>query len=225
VADYIRGSILSQAYIHVEVSDSLSETELEIIKSEIAEYARQRADFFLYPDSEILIEFEEGSLKSRITLLGSIAVIIQGVSAYPDFREGVRLLYNDSKRLAEIINYESLFKTNAKHDNLMRMEARTGVAGSLHMICNRIESITNGAKSGNKASSLSASLIKLISEIDTLIAQLEDTTDIQLVKKELKKLCTKIPLKPQPRPRPQPPHEPDALFSYSNRRQEVLNLL
>ncbi|MGF1845434.1 hypothetical protein L4C39_20035, partial [Vibrio clamense] len=90
MADYINKNILSQAYIHIEPQKLKSKEELAQFKVELEAFARQRIGFFLSPDLPIEIEFEEGSLIARITVLGTISVLFQFISGYKDFREGRR---------------------------------------------------------------------------------------------------------------------------------------
>ncbi|MGY0627641.1 MAG: hypothetical protein ACW7DS_18170, partial [Paraglaciecola chathamensis] len=127
MADYINKNILSQAYIHVEPTELETEEQLVEFKKHITEFARSRTNFYLHPDVSIEIEFEEGSLKARITVMGTLFLLMQGVANYPDFREGVGLIYNDSKRLAEYMISEAQFFAGSKHQDVIRLEARTGV--------------------------------------------------------------------------------------------------
>ena len=109
MADYIHKNILSQAYIHVEPTELDSEQQLIEFKEHIAEFARSCMNFYLHPEVSIEIELEEGSLKAEITVMGAIYLLMQGVANYPSFQEGVGLIYNDSKRLAEYMVSEVQF--------------------------------------------------------------------------------------------------------------------
>lgn len=129
VADYTDKNILCQAYVHVELPDNLDDVALQAIKDHLMLYANSRAKFFVYPDVDV--EFKEGSLKTYITVAGTICVAIAG---YPKFREGIACLHTDVKRLADSMVAESLFMTKARHQHILRTEARTGVIGSLKVL-------------------------------------------------------------------------------------------
>lgn len=67
MADYINKNILCQAYFHVEPENYQEEHELAILKDELLKFAISRTGFFLNPEAQVEVEFEEGSLKGRIT--------------------------------------------------------------------------------------------------------------------------------------------------------------
>ncbi|HHF3203162.1 hypothetical protein [Vibrio alginolyticus] len=99
MADYINKNILSQAYIHVEPAGIETEEQLEAFKESIRAFALSRTEFFLSEGLDINIEFEERSIKTRVTVIGTLMLLLQGISSYKDFREGLQLLYSDSKWL------------------------------------------------------------------------------------------------------------------------------
>lgn len=198
MADYINKNILSRAYIHVEPTELETEEQLAEFKKHIKEFARSRTNFYLHPDVSIEIEFEEGSLKARITVMGTIFLLMQGVANYPDFREGVRLIYNDSKRLEEYIVYEAQFFAGSKHQDVIRLEARTGVVGSLHKVILQIEQIRRGAGGSISAADLVSKINKAQDDIEELIGNIQDQKDINLIKTGLYTLVNEIPENPKP---------------------------
>lgn len=197
MADYINKNILSQAYIHVEPASLATDEQLAEFKAHITAFARSRSNFYLHPDVSINIEFEEGSLKARVTVLGTLFLIMEGVSNYPDFREGVSLLYNDSKRLAEYIVSEAQFLAGSKHQDVIRLEARTGVVGSLQKVILQLEQIKRGAGGTILANDLIKKIEKAHSEIQMLLDNLQDQTDQELVKNGLISLIKEIPETPK----------------------------
>lgn len=216
MADYINKNILSQAYIHVEPEALDSEEAIAEFKEHITEFARSRSNFYLYPDVSIEIEFEEGSLKARITVLGTVFLLMQGVANYPDFREGVSLLYNDSKRLAEYMVSEAQFFAGSKHENVIRLEARTGVVGSLQKVILQLEQIKRGAGGTMLASDLTVKLGKAQDEIQDLLDNLQDPKDHELIKNGLAGVVGEIPRNPKP-PR-EKTNGPLAVSGYQERR-------
>jgi hypothetical protein len=219
LADYINKNILSQAYIHVEPIELETEEQLAEFKKHITEFARSRTNFYLHPEVSIKIEFEEGSLKARITVMGTIFLLMQGVANYPSFREGVSQIYNDSKRLAEYMVSEAQFFAGSKHQDVIRLEARTGVVGSLHKIILQLEQIKRGAGGSILAKDLVSKIDKAQDDIEELIANLQEQSDIDLVKSGLSGLVKEIPKNPKP-----PKDKTNALLAisnYKNRRRKL----
>lgn len=219
MADYINKNILSQAYIHVEPTDLETEGQLAEFKKHITEFARSRTNFYLHPDVSIEIEFEEGSLIARITVMGTIFLLMQGVANYPDFREGVGLIYNDSKRLAEYMVSEAQFFAGSKHQDVIRLEARTGVVGSLHKVILQLEQIKRGAGGSILAKDLVSKINKAQDDIEELIGNLQEQSDINLVKNGLSTLVNEIPENPKP-PKDKT-NTPLAISNYQNQRRKL----
>jgi hypothetical protein len=219
LADYISKNILSQAYIHVEPTELETDEQLAEFKRHITEFARSRTDFYLHPDVTIEIEFEEGSLKARITVMGTIFLLMQGVSNYPDFREGISLIYNDSKRLAEYMVSEAQFSVGSKHHDVIRLEARTGVVGSLHKVILQLEQIKRGAGGSILAKDLVSKINKTQDDIEELVKNLQQEEDINLVIAGLSDLVKEIPENPKP-PKDKT-NTPSEISSYQNRRRKL----
>jgi hypothetical protein len=219
LADYIKKNILSQAYIHVEPTELETEEQLAEFKKHITEFARSRTNFYLHPDVSIEIEFEEGSLISRITVIGSIFLLMNGVANYPDFREGVSLIYNDSKRLSEYMVSEAQFFAGSKHQDVIRLEARTGVVGSLHKVILQLEQIKRGAGGSILAKDLVSKINKTQDDIEDLIGNLQEESDINLIKHGLSTLVNEIPEKPKP-PKDKA-NTPLAISSYQSKRRKL----
>lgn len=219
MADYINKNILSQAYIHVEPAELKTEEQLANFKIHITEFARSRTNFYLHPDVSIEIEFEEGSLKARITVMGTMFILMQGVSNYPDFREGVSLIYQDSKRLAEYLVSEAQFHAGAKHQDVIRLEARTGVVGSLHKVILQLEQIKRGAGGSILAKDLEVKIDKALDDIKELLENLQNTSDTEIVKTGLSDLVKEIPETPKP-----PKDKTNTLIAisgYQNKRRKL----
>lgn len=130
MADYINKNIICQAYVHVDPED-VSEELLVDLRSHLENFVKSRSEFFLFPNPEVSIELKEGSIKIYATILGTFGALYGAVANYPSFREGVGLIYEDTKRLSEYIASESIFTTKARHNQVIRVEARTGVIGSI----------------------------------------------------------------------------------------------
>jgi hypothetical protein len=219
LADYINKNILCQAYIHVEPTELDTKDQLDEFKKHITGFARSRTDFYLHPNVSIEIDFEEGSLKARITVMGTIFLLMQGVSNYPEFRDGVSLIYNDSKRLAEYIVSEAQFFAGSKHQDVIRLEARTGVVGSLHKVILQLEQIKRGAGGSILAKDLVSKINNTQDDIDELIRNLQEPVDIKIVKGGLSDLVKEIPENPKP-PKDKE-NAPAAISSYQGARRKL----
>lgn len=115
MANYINKNILLEAYLHLE-PDAEVWGRLDTIKGQMSSFLMTRSQFFLSPDVEVDVEFKDGSLKKYLTVLGCVYVFLH---QYSDFREGVKLFANDTKRLAESVISESLFITRCRDDKVI----------------------------------------------------------------------------------------------------------
>ncbi len=198
MADYIHKNILSQAYIHVEPTLLNTDEDISSFKNKIEEFTRSRSTFYLHPEVSIEVELEDGSLKARITVMGTIALLMQGIASYPDFREGICLLCNDSKRLAEYVVSESQFLTGSKHADVIRLEARTGIVGSIQKVISQLEKIRIGSGGKLSAKELTTKLERVEDDLKKLIDNIADPQDKELVMKGLSDLANEIPESPLP---------------------------
>lgn len=155
MADYINKNILAQSYVHVEpkwlskVSTRERLRQVDVIKSQITQYANERMQFFLHDGVVITVDFQEGSIIAKITAYGSIMALLGGVGhalefteKFPAYKEGVKTIVTDVGRLTDSINSEVLFQTKSREKKeIIRTEARKGVFGSLEKINNKISEI------------------------------------------------------------------------------------
>jgi hypothetical protein len=219
MADYIDREILCQAYVHIETE--LNEEQLANLKDHLALYISSRGRFFLYEAVSTDVEFKEGSLKIRLSILGSLYIAI---AQYGSFRDGTNFLVSDAKRLAETVISESLFLTKSRHDATIRTEARIGVAGSLKNCIDRMESIKNEMGRVSLQTS-TRQLSDLKDDMDKLLANLNDPADPPYVAGELCKLAHEVlprtPLHDPKKPRP----GPEAVAAYHRVRQELIDEL
>lgn len=221
MANYIDQNIICQAYIHVEPVN-LPDEALEGYREYVKEFVEARGKFFLYPDVEIDVELKEGSLKSYATVLGTISALYAGIAQYPDFRSGVSLMYEDCKRLSESIVSESLFMARARNNEVIRVEARTGVVGSLKKAVSDIDAIAkqNGEISPKE---MARRLEDVRDDILKLSDNLHSAEDKKLVAGELAKLLQETPTSPKPRPGGK--DDPDSILWYRNERRQLISRL
>ncbi len=196
MADYINKNILSQAYFHVEPERIQDETSLANFKEELLRFAKSRTEFFMHPDAQVQVDFEEGSLKGRVTVIGTIMLLMQGVANYKDFREGIQLIYNDSRRLSEYIISEALFAAGSKHDDVIRLEARAGIVGTIQKVITVLEQVKRGADGSMPASEIIKKMNESSDEISKLIDNIQDPQDKTFVINGMTELLKQLPENP-----------------------------
>lgn len=219
MADYIRTNILCQAYVHAEVDENYA-SAVAAIRENALPLIATRAKFFLYEDAKLEFDSEPGSVKSRITVFGTILVALQGVCNYKDFREGISLLYDDVRRVAEVASTETLFALRARGQEIKRIEIRTGIVGQLHRVLRSIDaaeadSLDKGVK--GKAEDLE----KIRAEVLAIIDSIKSAEDVELVADELYVLIEKIPEHPTPGRRD--PKGLDFITLYQDNRKRLLS--
>ena len=146
MANYIDKEIICEAYIHLDIDDSFSAEELDKIKSRLKDFFDQRAKFLLGEAAETSIETSTGSLVVKLTAWAGVAAIIgTGILKYPEFRGAVKMIYDDSKMLAEATNLETIFVTRTPSCDRLHSEARTGVIGRTAKLLTAIETLKTQA--------------------------------------------------------------------------------
>lgn len=210
MADYINKNILCQAYVHVE-PEEITEELLAHLKGHLTDFVKTRAGFFLYQNPEISVELKEGSIKVYASIFGTIGALYTGIANYPGFREGAILIYEDAKRLSEYIASESLYETKARHDQIIHVEARTGVVGSLRKLVAELDRLK--AMNGSSYAIQHTKKIESIKDqVNTLIENLQSNDDVALVKNGLIEIVNELP--EIPRPPPDKNNTRNAIISY-----------
>jgi len=181
MADYINKNILCQAYIHVDLPDGITIAQLDEIKAHLSEFATSRAKFFVYPDVDVAVEFSDGSLKAKVSIFGMIYLAVIG---YGDFRNGVDYLHTDVKRLADSVVAESLFMTRARHESIIRTEARTGVVGSLKILVDDMNTL-DGSIGQIPVEEVARRINKIKADADVLLANVRSEEDSKNIEEEL----------------------------------------
>lgn len=122
---------------------------------------------------KISIEFEKGSLKTRIIVWSS--AIYMGIANYGSFRAGVREIISDVKQFSEIVINRIDNDPNINENDIIRSEKRLGLPGRLQELYIRIDNyernINNLSNMQQQAELNSikteiASIIELLSEPD-----------------------------------------------------------
>lgn len=179
MADYINENILCQAYIHVEPEEITDELISEL-KYNITKFVKERSDFFIYPNAEVDIEFKDGSIRVYATILGTVAMLYSTAASTSQFKDKAGSIYDDVKRLSDNIVTESIFLTRTKHEQIMRVEARTGVIGSIKKIVTRLDSVR--LKNGSVyADTLALHIYQAADDIQVLLGNIKSEVDRELL--------------------------------------------
>lgn len=219
MADYIDSNILCQAYVHVEPVN-FPEERLELLRKEIEHFVTTRGRFFLYDSVGTSVEFKDGSLKIYASILGALYIAI---GQYADFRSGVDYLAQDAKRLAECIASESLFMSQSRRDNTIRVEARIGVAGNLKSIVDSIRQLHVDLAEADAAAS-ARKLEEIGDRIEVLLGNLKDPDDPPFVMQGLCDLINDL-LPKTPPPKPKKPHTSEGLAMWREQRTKLVKRL
>lgn len=207
MANYIKSEILAEAYTHLEIDLFEDKVKLEALKQELTKFFQERASFLFGTEVEIRVEFEEGSLKTKIIAIGSAAATLLTVAtAYGDFRQSITQLANDATSLAQSANMEVIFRTKTPHCDRLRIEKRKGVFGRVASLLNELESFatklsesklpTNHVRLHN-ANSITDSLLAWETSAEKLFSKFEDSETTACVAEgllaEVKKLPKQVP--------------------------------
>ncbi len=134
MADYVRKTILSQAYVHIE-GVHLSDQEKEEFEIKIGGYQKPRAERLIGTDIVPQVRTQDGSLKVYATVYGSLS---DALGSFIDFRHALDQLYSSSVMLADACNLESLYWSGAPKKAMLRAEARTGIVRAVRDLINRL---------------------------------------------------------------------------------------
>ncbi|WP_230970712.1 hypothetical protein [Nitrogeniibacter aestuarii] len=142
MANYMRREVLCEGYTRLNVEGFESDEERDKLRVALASYLKERAQFMLGADVEVEIEFETGSLISKLRVIGVAGtILLSGVTAYGSFRQGVDQLAKDASTVAHAANLESIFRTRAAYCDRVRVEARKGVFGRVSSILSELDGL------------------------------------------------------------------------------------
>jgi hypothetical protein len=88
---------------------------------------------------KISIEYDQGSLKTRIVVWGT--AIYLGIANYGSFRAGVREIINDVNSFSDFVIERIDDGPNINQNNIIRTERRTGLTGRIQDVYNRVDKL------------------------------------------------------------------------------------
>lgn len=221
MADYVHRNILCQAYVHVDVFEDFDEC-VALLEKNAVPIVQERASFFLYEGAGVDLTSDEGSVKSRITIFGTLILALQGIKDYKDFREGVTLLASDVERVAQVAVTETLFALKARNNDIVRIEVRLGVVGQLRRTISEIDRIKE--ENGLVLSRTQVQRLDILrDDIERVLDNLKDADDVRLVSGELYALVERLPESPLPGPKEK--LDQVAIIPYRQRKAALLDSL
>jgi hypothetical protein len=126
--------------LNVEVADD--HVAKARLKADMQAFFTQRAKFMFGEEVAVEIDFEEGSLITKLRVVGNAAtVIFLALNAYGGFRQAVDYLARDSTLLAQSANLEMVFRTKAAYCDRVRIEKRKGIFGRVNELLGELDSI------------------------------------------------------------------------------------
>jgi len=132
---------LAQAYIYLrpfEVSEPRLIGFARATEATAAEVAQRVYDVEISID----VDLEAGSLKARITVIGSIAVFLYaGIADYKGFKESIGELCKDAREYAYDVCGGVLRLTGASEKEMVKTEKRTMTPGRASRVIDRLEKL------------------------------------------------------------------------------------
>ena len=104
-------------------------------------------EFLKLPEIKISIEFDKGSLKTKIKIWGLVATIYIGVGQYGSFRQGIREIVNDVRDFSEYVIQSTQNEPSVGQERIIRFEKRIGFTGRINDIYNRIDKLERNLNS------------------------------------------------------------------------------
>lgn len=185
MADYINSNILSQSYVHVEpewlnkLSDKDKKKFVAEIERKVTSFSEERIKFFLDDGVVIEISFKEGSIRAWVTTYGPILLLIGStITNYSSFRESIGDLVSDVRQVATIVNSEVIFQSKSSKKEILHVESRKGIIGSIKRINDKIDGVSNRLKRGDcSATLINEELLHLHGLILELFSNIKDQKD------------------------------------------------
>lgn len=134
---------ISETYIKFDLD--YSESNKELIRQAFLRYVENNIEFKNsdFRKLRISIEFEKGSLKTKIITWGT--VFYMGIANYGSFRAGLREIVNDVKGVSEVTVEQIKHDPNIDDNNIIRFEKRLGIPGRLNDLYRRVDSLQRNA--------------------------------------------------------------------------------
>lgn len=177
-------SELAQAYIHLKPYEA-SDRKIRSLGKYAKRAAIQAASDIYGGDVSIEVEMEEGSLVTRVTVIGSIALGVYGfVANYKGFKEGLVEMCDDAREFSFDVCRPFVKKAGVSNEEIYRFERRLKTPGKLYRVTKRIEKLERSVED------LSPKIVKkelgeLRAELDAIFSE-ATPEDRRLIESRLK---------------------------------------
>ncbi|WP_156447890.1 hypothetical protein [Burkholderia sp. MSMB2157WGS] len=192
MADYVRKTILSQGYAHIQ-RKSLTPEEKTEFELALRTYQESRAKLMMSSSIVPEVKTKDGSVKVYATVYGSLTDAIGDLS--DGFMSALNALYVSSKMLADACVLEGLFLSKAPRKSLTRSEARTGVVKTTKDLFDMTSAAANSF-SDDGSKKIMGALLNIENKATFLNVQLDDPRDKRLVWSNFLVALAKLPKKP-----------------------------
>ncbi len=189
---------LAQAYIHLKPYKA-SDKELKRL-GRFAERISVKIAGDIYGGGVAIdVELEEGSLRTRVTVIGSIMLATYGtIGGYKGFKESVVELCNDARDFAVDVCGPVVAKAGVEKEEVYRFERRLKTPGKIYRLSKRLETIERSI-GDLSPKAIQAELAKARFELDALAGDLSQ--------EEMHFVREKLPPKKLPKPSDWPEQE------------------
>ena len=187
---------LAEAYIHfsIDITDVPLE-DLRAFEDEI--YSRYHHILKEFRGKRVLtVRVEEGSLKIRLAVFGTIYVLI---TSYGSFRQGIDYLVSDAKKFDKMVASDLVEHVNIPREKVYRIEKRLGIPGKIRRILVRIDRVSQRSSSYNHPD-IAEEIKQIKSEVINILNAMPDEQDRQIFIEALPQPISSSLPSPLPRP-------------------------
>jgi hypothetical protein len=131
---------LAQAYIHLKPYRA-SEKEVRSLGRYAKRIAIKAAAEIYGGDVEVEVQIEEGSLVTRVTIIGLILGVYGHVADYKGFKESVVELCDDAREFAVDVCGPFVKKAGVSKEDVYRFERRLKTPGKLYRLGKRLDKL------------------------------------------------------------------------------------
>lgn len=136
---------LAQAYIHLKPYQA-SDRKLKALGRSTERLAIATARRIYGGGVDIIVELEEGSLRTRVTVIGTIMLgVYTAVGNYSGFKQSINELCDDAQQFAGDVCHPFLKKADASEEQIFRFERRLKTPGKLKRLSKHLERIERQA--------------------------------------------------------------------------------
>jgi len=145
MTNYINTEILCEAYSKLDIDIFHDKKKLKELEQQLVSFFSERAKFSFGEDVRIEVEFEEGSLITKLKVIGgAVMALTTAVASYGSFRDGVTQIASDATMLAHSANYEVIFRTKTAYCARMDAERRKGIFGRVQELLDSLDAVHIG---------------------------------------------------------------------------------